>query len=238
MALAPAHAAKSASGREPHHEKGRESVTTRLTANHARIGMAVALALAIGVLAGCSTSADQNAGADSSSADATASANASATAKGAATVALSTLSTAAPDGVVLLARTLVAISATSPPVWDFLIGSPKTNAVFNVVVVGGHGKFQTAGTVTFKPSQWAKVPRLTAWTMDSDVAHEKAVAAFPEAAGAAYNAGMLAYVPVSANDPAAKPLRWTIGFDPATMTNSATSTVLVDAATGAATLAK
>lgn len=155
----------------------------------------------------------------------------------AAAVAFSTLSTAAPDGIIMVAQTMQAYSPTATPAWQFLVGSPKSNSVFNVLVVDGQGKFQPVGSVSFSPAQWEQVPRFSAWKLDSDIAREKAIAVYPKGAKENYTVGMLAYRPVSGSDSTARPLQWRVTFDPAKRGNAATSTVLVDMATGAASLA-
>jgi hypothetical protein len=215
-------------------------VTT--TKNHlARIGAAVAILVAISALAGCGNSSSGGSkSANSGSATSTASVNSTdaSTARKAAQRALSTLSTAAPDGVVLYIRTPTAVPATVTPAWEVLVGSPKTNNVYSVLILEGIARFHEAGQVSFSPAQWEQVPGLSAWKLDSDVARQKALSVYPKGLKQKYVTGMLAYIPVSGSDTTARPLRWSVTFDPSEVGSAATSTVYVDVDSGTATLAK
>ena len=205
-------------------------MTTTRTSHYIRIGLALALVLAVGALAGCSsgTSGKSN----------TSKPSAGMTAKEALKTAVSTLTTAAPDGKLLVAQTAGPVSSTSTPVWEFLIGSPKTDVIYAVVIQQGKGQFEEYGKANLSSAEWAQVPAVDAWKIDSDVAHDKALSVYPNGKTAAYVAGFVTYVPKSASTPGTKAMTWTYNFDPASKGKAATSTVDVDMVTGAAALAK
>ena len=193
----------------------------------ARVGVALAVALVVAALVGC---------AGSKSAAPTAPPQT--TAKAALTAAMSAVATQAPDGKILVVQTAQPVTATSTPVWEFLIGSPKTSLIYAVQVQGAQARAQPYGKANFTPAEWASVPANDKWKIDSDTALEKALAIYPNGKGAAYLPGFVTYLPKSAKDTAARPMKWIITFDPASKGSAATSTVDVDVTTGEATLAK
>ena len=207
-------------------ERRREPVTTKRTAHHLRIVQALALALVIGAMSGCGSGATS---APKPSAP---------TAKSMLPIAMSALSTAAPDGKLLVVQTAGAVTATSTAQWEFLIGSPKTDVVYAVIIQNGKGQFEEYGSAGLSSAEWAQVPPTSEWKIDSDVAHEKALSVYPPGKTAAYVAGFVTYVPKSAKDTNAKAMVWTLNFDPASKGTMATSTVEVDMKTGATSLAK
>ena len=192
--------------------------------------LALAGVLAIGILAGCNNS--------STSSTTTPPVPTGSTAKAAYAVAVSTLSTAAPDGKLLVAQTTKPLTATSTPVWEFLIGSPKTDVIWAVVVMNGKGQFQEYSKAGLNASEWAKVPPASDWKIDSDVAIANARKIYPNGKDAAYVPGFVTFVPPQATD-ASKitQMKWLINFDPASKGSAATSTVEVDMKTGDAALA-
>jgi hypothetical protein len=200
----------------------RTSVTVRL-------GLALALVLTIGVLAGCGGTGSNGSSSTPTSAF---------TAQHALTVAMSTLNTSAPDGKLLVAQSAGPINATTTPVWDFLIGSPKTDKIYAVQVQNGTGKFQEYGKAGLSATEWSQVPATTAWKIDSNVAHDKAVAVHTAAKNADYIMGFVTYVPASAKNETAKPMVWIVSFNPKDQGKAPTSTVTVDMNTGAAAFAK
>ena len=200
------------------------------TVLYMRLGMALGLVLTIGALAGCGSSS-QTTPTGPSPAD-------TATAKKAFAIAVSTLSTTAPDGKLLVAQASGPITATSTPSWEFLIGSPKTDVIYAVLVTGSKGQFQQYGKAGLSAAEWAAVPAPSAWKIDSNTAHEKAVAVHSPGKSAAYILGFVTYVPKSAKNSTAKPMVWNIQFDPTTQGSAPTSTVDVDMSTGVATYAK
>ena len=208
-------------------------VNSRQTAQYVRLGLALALVLAVGALAGCSSSgkSSSTAGSGSSPAD-------TITAKKTFAIAVSTLSTTAPDGKLLVAQVGGAVTPTSTPTWEFLIGSPKTDVIYAVSVSGGKGEFQEYGKAGLSAAEWAAVPTLDAWKIDSNTAHDKAVVVHPEGKSAAYIMGFITYVPKSAKGSTAKPMTWDVTFDPAAQGSAPTSTVEVDMTTGTAAFAK
>jgi hypothetical protein len=159
------------------------------------IALAVASLLALTVLAGCSSSPTTG----TQSADTNG-------AKAAAAIAVSTLSTAAPDGKLLVGQSAAAITATSTPSWQFLIGSPKSDKIYAVMVSGGKGQFQEYGAAGLSADEWKQVPPLTDWKVDSTEAHTKAVAVHPSGKSAAYMMGFVTYVPKSAGSTRTKPM--------------------------------
>ena len=207
-------------------------MNSRQTALYLRLGLALVLVLAIGALAGCGgSSGTATTGSGSSPAD-------TATAKKAFAVAVSTLSTAAPDGKLLVAQVGGAVTSTSTPTWEFLIGSPKTDVIYAVSVSAGKGQFQEYGKAGLSAAEWAAVPAPEAWTIDSNTAHQKAVGVHPQGKAAAYVMSFVTYVPKSAKGANAKPMTWDVVFDPAAQGSAPTSTVEVNMTTGTAAYAK
>lgn len=205
-------------------------ITTQATIR-VRIALAIALVLALGGLAGCGS----NTTADKSS---TTRPTSTTTAKSALKIAISSLSTTAPDGKLLVAQTAGPVTTSSTPVWEFLIGSPKTDVIYAVVVQQGKGQFEEYGKANLSADEWKLVPTTDAWKFDSDVAHEKAVGVYPSGKNAAYVAGFVTYIPKDAETPDAKAMTWTFNFDPATKGKATTSTVNVSMTSGEASLAK
>ncbi len=194
------------------------------------LGLALLLMVALGALSGCSSGGSSGTGITVPPA---------ADAKQAYSIALSAVSTVAPDGKLLVCQTRKAITASATPSWDFLIGSPKTDDIYTVLVDNGKAQFSTYGKAGLTATQWAEVPRLEAWKIDSNAAHEKAVAVYPNGKDAAYFAGFVTYVPQSATTPKdMRAMRWILSFDPASKGSAPTSTVDVDLTTGAAALAQ
>ena len=191
---------------------------------------ALALVLGIGVLAGCGSSQVPSS-AGSTPAD-------TQPAKKAFAIAQSTLSTAAPDGKLLVAQVAGPITATTTPVWEFLIGSPKSDVIYAVSVQKDQGKFQEYGKAGLSATEWAAVPSIDNWKIDSNVAHDKAVSVYTEGKSAAYIMGFITYIPKSAKGTTAKAMTWGVSFDPSSKSKSPTSTVEVDMTTGVAAFAK
>jgi hypothetical protein len=206
-------------------------VTTTQATIRIRVALALVLTLSVGVLAGCGS----NNTTDKSS---TTRPVAATTAKTALKTAISTLSTTAPDGKLLVAQTAGPVTTSSTPVWEFLIGSPKTDVIYAVVVQQGKGQFEEYGQANLTAKEWTEVPSIDAWKIDSDVAHEKAVAVYPNGKNGAYVAGFVTFIPKGAENEGTKALTWTFNFDPATKGKAATSTVNVDMGSGQASLAK
>jgi hypothetical protein len=196
---------------------------------HTRIALALGLVLAIGLLAGCGSS---------KSAESTTVKPSGQTAKEAFKVAMSTLSTAAPDGKLLVCQTVEPITATSTPIWEYLVGSPKTDVVYAVVVTSGKGEFQEYSQAGLTAEEWKLVPSMDAWKIDSPAAVSAAIGVYPQGKTAAYVPGFVTYVPKSAETSKIKQMKWIINFDPASKGSASTSTVEVDMSTGVAELAK
>jgi nitrous oxide reductase accessory protein NosL len=202
-------------------------MTTNRSARIVRVALALTVALIVAALAGCGGSK----GAQPPT-------PISITAKTALKAAMSAVATQAPDGKVLVVQTAQPVTATSTPTWEFLIGSPKTNVIYEVRVQDGQAQAQTYGTANLTPAEWAAVPANDQWKIDSDAALAKALAAYPNGRNAAYLPGLVTYVPKSAQDSNSRPMKWIIMFDPTTKGSAATSTVDVDVTTGEAALAK
>ncbi len=162
------------------------------------------------------------------------------TAKQTLPTAVSALATKAPDAKLLLVTTARIVTATETPVWQYLFGSPKTGQTYSVAVMAGKALAQDYGSAGLVGKEWDVVPPVDQWKVDSDVAIEKARAVY--AAGgkkdAAYIIGMVTYVPKSATKSKLQAMVWSVSFDPTTRGTAPTSTVNVNAITGAAAFAK
>ena len=183
----------------------------------AKIGAAIAVVLvALFLLAGCGAK----------QADSSAQPSASASAKAGLATATSAVSTAAPDAKLLVVQTSGAVTSTSTPVWSYLFGSPKTDKTYLVLVKDGKAVQTTEyGTANLTAAQWAEVPSLDSWKIDSPEAYAKA--------RATNNANPSAtYLPPTAAGSASKALTWYVSFDPQT-SNATTGTVELDVKTGA-----
>jgi hypothetical protein len=185
--------------------------------------LAVALALAAALLPGCATTLPVKMGP-------TALENLS--------VARSALSTTAPDAKLMSVRTYQPTAAAEPPAWIFLFGSPAMNTLFRVYVTNGKLVFvQNAGGVGLASSAWASVPGTDVWTVDSDAAYARAVAA-SKAGGtpASYVMGFET-IKSSMDASAPQPYVWRVTLYSGA-TNTTMSTVDVNATTGAASIVK
>jgi hypothetical protein len=187
----------------------------------AKVGSGVALALALMLaVAGCGSNAAN-------------SASTNASARESLPVAVSALSTMAPDAKLLVVQTSGAATPTSTPTWSFLFGSPKTDKTFLVEVKAG--KVVSAseyGSAGLTAPDWAAVPSTDAWKIDSTDAYKKAVAAKGAKSGeSAYSMGFLTYLPSTETSSDTKPFVWYVSFDPST-SGASTSTVQVDAKSG------
>ena len=142
----------------------------------------------------------------------------------------SALTTAAPDGKLLLMQTAGATTATSTPVWAYLFGSPKTNKLFVVRVDKGKAEGPSPyGTAQKGQIEWAKVPSTDQIKIDSNEAYAKAVAQSGVKGKPAYLMGLVTYVPSSQETQTAEPMVWNVQFDPS---SGFTGIVRVDAVTG------
>ncbi len=160
------------------------------------------------------------------------------TALGSLTAARSALSTSAPDAKLLLVQTVQAVESTATPVWAFLFGSPSSDKTFVVYMSGGKSMgAQEYGTADLTVEQWAKVPGVDKWKIDSDTAFENALAAGGGIGDpAAYVMGFTTFKPEE-DTSTVKPFVWTVQFDPGT-SKVTTSPIDVDATTGEATVLK
>jgi hypothetical protein len=190
--------------------------------NRVRIAAFVAGVAMIALLAGCT------------------SAPSGTTAKAAYKLAMSSLSTMAPEGKLLIAQATEPInSRTTTAGWEFLVGDPKTNKVFAVIVSNGKAQAQEYGNAGLSASEWAKIPALSEWKIDSDKAIETAVKFYPAGSTAQFFPGFVTYIPQSASQTdTVKPMTWVFDFDPATRGTAPTNTVEVDLRSGVATYAK
>ena len=203
------------------------------------VKLAVVAALALGLtigLAGCG-------GTKTSSTPTATTKNATATvtmtAKQAFPLAHATLTTTAPDAKLLLVAAGGAITPTVPPVWQYLFGDPKTGTTYVAIVRAGKASSLKYGTTQLSDKEWAAVPATDAWKIDSDAAVAKARTVYPEATDStAYILGFVSYIPKAEKSVQTPPMVWSVSFDPSSRTTSSTSTVNVDAVTGAASLAK
>ena len=209
------------------HDESESHMNLTRSTRYFWLALATASLIFVGALAGCGTASKP-----------AATPVGSATAKGALAIAQSTLSTLAPDAKLLVAQSSGAISATTTPGWTFLLGSPKTDKIYAVMVINGKGQSQEYGSAGLSAQEWTAVPSADAWKIDSDVAHTNAVALHTSAKSASYILGFVTYVPKSATDSKTKAMKWFVSFDPASQGSAPTSTVDVDMVTGAAAFAK
>lgn len=152
-------------------------------------------------------------------------------------LAQSAVSTMAPDAKLLLVQNGQVMTATSTPVWDYILGSPKTDKLYAVVVQGGVPQAQEYGTANLG-TEWPNVPAVDVIKIDSNEALAKAKTVYPNAKDdTMYAMGLITYIPKSGNSQA-KAMTWYVQFDPSTQGKLATATVEVNATTGAAALAK
>jgi len=160
------------------------------------------------------------------------------TAIGSMDAARAALSTTAPDAKLLFVQTAQAATATGTPVWAYLFGSPKSGKMYVVYALSGKVMGQQEyGASGLSDAEWAKVPGTQAWKVDSADAYKKALAA----SGAkgdpnAYMMALMVYKPKS-DTSTVDPFVWRVQFDPG-KSGATTGTILVDAKTGAAELAK
>lgn len=157
------------------------------------------------------------------------------TAKGGFEAARSALSTIAPDAKLLLVQTGQSVTPTSSPVWAYLFGSPETDGTYAVYV--RDGTVMSASELNpvsgLSESEWAAVPGIDAVKIDSDEAYDKALAVSgAKGTPAAYNMGLLTYVPSSAATSTTEPLTWYVAFEPGE-SGATTATIKVNAKTGA-----
>lgn len=216
---------------DPYPSERQGFVTTTSIIRSLRVGLALAIMLTIGAAAGCNSKSGASSTTKTKPADTT-------KVTGAASVALSSVTTAAPDGKILLGQIVSPIATTATPMWEFLVGSPKTGQVYAVLVNNGVGQSKDYGKVVLKAAEWKKVPDVSAWKIDSDVALADALKIYPQGKTSAYSAGFVTFVPSSAPKTAVKAMTWNINFDPASKGKAPTSTVLVDMVTGATSFAK
>lgn len=155
-------------------------------------------------------------------------------------VAKSSLSTTAPDSKMLIVQT-AGIVTTAAPEWEFLLGAPKTDVVYAVVVKDGKVvQGSEYGTANLSAAEWAAVPAADAWKIDSPDAYSKALAAYPAGTKqTAYTMGFVTYIPKQSSQPNTKAMTWMVTFDPSSMNSKVTTnTIYVDATTGAVTVPK
>jgi hypothetical protein len=152
--------------------------------------------------------------------------------------AQSELTTTAPDARLLVVQTAQAVAATATPSWVYLFGSPSTGRTYAVYFVDGKSMgAQEYGSAGLTDDEWSQVPDLDAWKVDSDVAYSKALSASgAKGDPAAYIMGLVTYMP-AAETSTVEPFVWNVQFDPGT-SGATTSTVEVNATTGATTIAK
>lgn len=160
------------------------------------------------------------------------------TALGSLSNARSSLSTMAPDAKLLLVQMAQGTTPTSTPAWAYLFGSPSNDKTF--VVYTTEGKVMQAGEygqAGLSADEWKKVPGTEDWKVDSDEAYKKALAVSgAKGDPAGYYMGLMIYK-ATEDTSTIKPLVWQVFFDPGE-SGATTSTVEVDAKTGAASVAK
>jgi hypothetical protein len=155
------------------------------------------------------------------------------TAKSNLPLARSSIATTAPDARFLLVQTGNIVTATATPVWTYLFGSPRTGTIYAVMVRDGNASAPMPyGTTDLSAKEWASVPGVDGWKVDSDVALDKALAsASLQGKQVPYAMGMVSYVPKTSTA-TVEPFVWSVVLDPEPKSGSKTRTVSVDAATG------
>jgi hypothetical protein len=203
-------------------------MATQRQARFATIAFVAVLALAVTLLAGCGKTA----------ATTSTPVPKAGTALGSLAIAKSSMTTTAPDAKLLVVQTAEAATPTSTPVWGYLFGSPANDKIWVVYVANGVSMgAQEYGTAGLSKTEWAAVPGTDGWTVDSDTAYTKALAASgAKGAPAAYMMGLLTFKPTS-DTSTVQPFVWSVQFDPGA-SGATTSSINVDAKTGVATLAK
>jgi len=203
-------------------------MATQRQARFATIAFVAVLALAVTLLAGCG----KTAGITSTPVPK------AGTALGSLAIAKSSMTTTAPDAKLLVVQTAEAATPTSTPVWGYLFGSPANDKIWVVYVANGVSMgAQEYGTAGLSKTEWAAVPGTDGWTVDSDTAYTKALAASgAKGAPAAYMMGLLTFKPTS-DTSTVQPFVWSVQFDPGA-SGATTSSINVDAKTGVATLAE
>lgn len=159
------------------------------------------------------------------------------TALGSLSAAQSALSTMAPDARLLVVQTASSVTPTGTPVWVYLFGDPKTDKTYLVYATDGQpmGGAQEYGTAGLSETDWKDVPDEYEWTVDSDDAYSKALAASGATGDpAAYMMGLMTYKS-SADTSTVEPLVWNVWFDPGS-SGATENTILVDAESGDASV--
>jgi hypothetical protein len=140
-----------------------------------------------------------------------------------------------PDAVFIVAQTPGVISADPSPEWIYLFASKKTNKGYAVTIAKGKSdKPLEISNKALLANEWAKIPPVSDWKIDSDVALEKASAAYTQRFGAKppvkYGMAMPAFVSDSAANKATgfKNMVWMVMFDP----EGKARPIQVDAQTG------
>ncbi|PKQ15719.1 MAG: hypothetical protein CVT67_08355 [Actinobacteria bacterium HGW-Actinobacteria-7] len=153
-------------------------------------------------------------------------------------VAQSALSTTAPDAKLLLVQTVQGVEPTGTPTWAFLFGSPTSDKTYVVYMAGGKSMgSEEYGTAGLDKTQWAAVPGLETWKIDSDEAYTKAfTAGGGKGVPLAYVMGLTTYKPEGVTS-TVEPFVWSVQFDPGE-SGVTTSPVNVNASTGEASIRK
>lgn len=158
------------------------------------------------------------------------------TAMGSYSVAQSVLATTAPDARLLVCQMLESVSTTGTPYWAYLFGSPATDMGYLVYASAGSVMtWSQYGSLGLSADEWAKVPSLDDWKVDSDAAYSKALGA-SGATGTplGYFMGLVTYK--AAEDTSTiKPFEWNVWLDPGT-SGATQNLILVDAKTGKTTV--
>lgn len=154
------------------------------------------------------------------------------TARGSLETARSQLSTTAPDAKLLVVQTAQSVTETATPVWAYLFGSPENDKTYVVYVANGEPMGASEyGTAGLSEEEWAQVPDIGDWKIDSDDAYQKAL----EAAGAnvkptQYVMGLQTFVPASTPATAGvDPFVWYVSMD---LGEGGSRTVQVNATSG------
>ncbi len=153
-------------------------------------------------------------------------------------VAKKSIEPVAPDAKLLIVTTAQVVEPTATPVWQFLLGSPKTNMTYAVIVNEGQPMASPYTTATLTPGQWAALPDVADIKIDSDEAHRKALKAYPDGSDHIYVINLATGEPGVPTSGLTTPMSWVVMFDPTRASGEQTSTVQIDASTGKVTIPK
>lgn len=152
-------------------------------------------------------------------------------------LAASSVATATPDAKLLMVQNAMGTKPGEAPTWVYVFGSPSKGTMYSVSVRQGLVMDVTdSGKAPLESGEWADVPGISKWKIDSDKAYDKAY----EVSGAksapnSYSMLLETYIPKSAAESKTEPFTWYFSFDPGE--SGATDKIIkVNAETGEASV--